>query len=334
MITLRNFTGETAGINETNGSDVEMGDAHEDTRPGGEATGHAQRRPKTRMITDTEEVSDETEDDEEDTESPGEETAETLKGKAKGKAKGKGKGKGQAKAEGMGKGKAKAKGKETGPGKGKAQALVTAGDQGGQQGADDSDVDEYHAPTAELEHMDGICARALFTYARINLFQPPAKIVFGEWNKRPAVESKARELAKSIIEQRFRPFASDSLLPLIIDKTAIEPNSIYTTPNVEDAPMLQLTETSVRNGVQLPLGGGRHRLRAAQIIKEMAEEKVKTYQEDIEELKKKAAKAKEGSVLAESLAKRIRMREVQIKMERDIQAKIAIWGIAVYDQGA
>jgi hypothetical protein len=97
--------------------------------------------------------------------------------------------------------------------------------------------------------------------------------------------------------------------------------------------MLQLTETSVRNGVQLPLAGGRHRLRAALIIKEMSEEKLKTYQEDIEELKKKAGKTKEGSAVADSIAKRIRMQEVQITMERDIQEKIAIWGVAVYDQG-
>lgn len=232
--------------------------------------------------------------------------------------------KGKAKEKGKGKGKAKVK--ETGPGKVKEQPAVTAGD--------DSDLDEYHAPTAELDQMDGFCARALFTYARINLLQPPSEIVFGEWNKRPKIESQARDLAKSIIEQRFRPFASDSLLPLIIEKAAIEPNTIYMTPNVEDAPMLKLTETSVRNGIKLNFGGGQHRLRAAQIIMEMSEEKIKTYQEDIEELKKKAGKAKEGSIMAENLAKRIRMREVQITMERDIQAKIMIWGIAVYDQGA
>ena len=97
--------------------------------------------------------------------------------------------------------------------------------------------------------------------------------------------------------------------------------------------MLQLMETLVHNGVQLPLAGSRHRLRAAQIIKEMSEEKLKTYQEDIEELKKKAGKAKEGLVAAESIAKRIQMREVQITMERDIQEKIVIWGVVVYDQG-
>ena len=35
MITLRNFTGETTGVHETKGSDVEMADAREDTGPGG-----------------------------------------------------------------------------------------------------------------------------------------------------------------------------------------------------------------------------------------------------------------------------------------------------------
>lgn len=72
------------------------------------------------MVTDTEEQSEQTQDDEEDTGLPGEEMAETLKGK----------------------------GKATGIGKGKEQVVVTAGDQGVQQAADNSELDEYHAPTA------------------------------------------------------------------------------------------------------------------------------------------------------------------------------------------
>ena len=158
-------------------------------RGGGEASGHAQCHPKPIMVMDTDKGSEESEDDEEDTDSPEEETAETMKGKGKTKAKAQAKGKG--KATGTGQGKGKGKGKETVPGKGKEGAAVMMGDQAGHQAADNSKLNKYRVPTVELDHMDGICARALFTYTRINLFQLLAVIVFGEWNKRPAVESKA-----------------------------------------------------------------------------------------------------------------------------------------------
>ena len=146
-------------------------------------------------------------------------------------------------------------------------------------------------------------------------------------------KAKAKELAKAIIEQKFRPFASDSLLPLIIDRSAVEPSSIHTQPNVEDAPMLRLTERAVRSGTSADLAGGRHRQRAAQIIKEASEEKVKRYLEDIEDLNKKIVKSKSGSVAEESLKKQVRTREAQITMEKDVQEKIAIWGVAAYDRG-
>jgi hypothetical protein len=159
------------------------------------------------------------------------------------------------------------------------------------------------------------------------------ELVFSEWNKRPEVKSKAHELAKSITEQKFCPFTSDSLLPLVLEKSLIDPVSIHMTPNVKDVLMLQLTEVALHSRMQLPFAGGQHWQWVAQIIKEAAEEKVKKYLEDIDDLKKKMEKTKEGSLTAESLGRKIRTREMQITMEREVQGKIVIWGVAVYDRG-
>jgi hypothetical protein len=53
--------------------------------------------------------------------------------------------------------------------------------------------------------------------------------------------------------------------------------------------------------------------------------------EDMEELKK-IVKVKEGSVAEEGLQKKVYMQEAQISMEKKVQKKIVIWGIALYDQ--
>ena len=123
-----------------------------------------------------------------------------------------------------------------------------------EEAVEDSDVDLYKAPTAEVDKMDGICGHALFTYARINLFEPLVKVVFRQWNTRPEVKSKACELAL-ITDQKFRPFASDSLLLLILDRSAIDPDSIHRTPNVEDMPMICLTDVALRSGIWLAFAG-------------------------------------------------------------------------------
>ena len=58
---------------------------------------------------------------------------------------------------------------------------------------------------------------------------------------------------------------------------------------------------------------------------------MKKYKEDIVDLKKRFEKTCEGLYTANMIMKKIQMREAHIAMERDIQEKIAIWGVAVYD---
>jgi hypothetical protein len=127
-----------------------------------------------------------------------------------------------SKAKGKGKGKAPAKSRK----KGSEKVEASRADEKDTEDIEDSDVEIYQAPTAEVDEMDGICGRALFTYAHINIFDLPLEVVFGQWNTQPEVEAKARELAKSITDQKFRPFTSDSLLPLVLDRTAIDPQKL------------------------------------------------------------------------------------------------------------
>ncbi|KAF8241005.1 hypothetical protein L208DRAFT_1373987 [Tricholoma matsutake] len=76
-------------------------------------------------------------------------------------------------------GKVKVKGKE------KRMAVATETEDVGQEGDEESGLEEYQAPTVEINTMGGIY------------------ILFGVWNTQPQVESKAWDLAKLIIKQKF-----------------------------------------------------------------------------------------------------------------------------------
>lgn len=94
-------------------------------------------------------------------------------------------------------GKVKVKGKE------KRMVVATETEDVGQEGDEESGLEEYQAPTVEINTMGGICGQVLFTYSCINIFDLPLDILFGVWNTQPQVESKAWDLAKLIIKQKF-----------------------------------------------------------------------------------------------------------------------------------
>ena len=58
-----------------------------------------------------------------------------------------------------------------------------------------------------------------------------------------------------IIMQKFQPFTSDSLFPLVIDKSTVDPKSFHMTLNVEDAPLLQLMEGVLQSRLILTFAG-------------------------------------------------------------------------------
>ena len=66
-------------------------------------------------------------------------------------------------------------------------------------------------------------------------------------------------------------------------------------------------------------------------MKQRSEERTAKYEEEIEEIKAKLEQAKVGSMTAESLEKKVRLRAAQIDMEKELQGKIGIRGVALYD---
>jgi len=99
---------------------------------------------------------------------------------------------------------------------------------------------EGQGGSTKAEPLDALCNEAILGYCQINLFEPPAPIVFGKYNKRPLVEAKARSFAVNIGGTNVRPFAWGNMLPLVISKDDVEKECIQLKPNVEKAPFLKL----------------------------------------------------------------------------------------------
>ena len=91
-------------------------------------------------------------------------------------------------------------GRTKGKGKGKAKATGEVEDE---EEIDDEDVDEIVLPTTVVNDLDSLCTRALFSYTRVNILEPPAKDQYGAWNDRPINNKKAADLADVIITQKF-----------------------------------------------------------------------------------------------------------------------------------
>ena len=138
-----------------------------------------------------------------DVDTGGSESESVVLARRKGKGKATTRAKETGKGNGKGKGKGKGKVNEEGEEEGNVQVGTSAHEIVLPDGEDNSDLDQYQAPTAELDSTDGICARALFTYARIDLFHPPLEVIFGKWNTREEVDSKACKLLRAIINQKF-----------------------------------------------------------------------------------------------------------------------------------
>ena len=216
-----------------------------------------------------------------------------------------------------------------GKGKQRAEPVDDPEDEGA-EGEEEEEEEEEVAEeegggtTMEINDVDTMCNQAVVSICRIDLFDPPAKIQFGRWNKRPLVEKEAKKLATSISMSKFRPFATGNLLPLIIPRTALHPSCIQLSHDVEAAPMLELTEEAKASGALLNFAGGRHRQRATKILQDRMTERIGTMEEKQSKLMKGELKGGEA---------KIGMLEEMLEKERAIRDKIGIWGVIVYDEG-
>ena len=112
--------------------------------------------------------------------------------------------------------------------------------------------------------MDMVCNNAIFGYCRVNLFEPPALLVFRTFNKHLLVEAQAKKFAANM--GPVRPFMWSNMLLLVISKEDMDDACYRLSLNVEKAPFLKLkAAVAERNGYGLKFAGGRHHHWAMQI---------------------------------------------------------------------
>jgi hypothetical protein len=223
----------------------------------------------------------------------------------------------------------------TDKGKGKAVEVEEEGAEGDDvaEGADDeadedyiegkdADIEKLQGLTTERNPLDTLCNQAIIAICRINILKPPVPMVFGTWNQRPLRESEAKKLAKEMEFTKFSPFNQSNLLPLIISPMALQPSCVHKDLDAESAPLLELTEEVIAKGQKLQFAGGRHRLRATQLLHEKAQGKLSKLQDKLNKLRD--AEGKEDKV--ESV-------EQLLQKEQEAMEQLGLWGVLVYDEG-
>jgi hypothetical protein len=194
-----------------------------------------------------------------------------------------------------------------------------------ESGEDDG---EAGGATAVINTLDTLCNESIIGICRINVLDPPAQMVFGTWNRRELREKEAKKLAKEMTVTKFSPFASSNILPLVISGDCLDPSCRQTNPNVELAPMLELTEAAKEAGTKLLFAGGHHRRRATEILYENSKEMVGKLEEKISEMK---AAMKKGA--RQGTEEKIQDLEQMLKEEQILKEKLGIWGVIAYEAG-
>jgi hypothetical protein len=188
--------------------------------------------------------------------------------------------------------------------------------------------------TTKLDPMDTHCNGSIISYSRMNIFKPPAKIVFGTWNRRVLVESRAKTFAQNIGYKSVRPFGLGNLLPLVIDKKYVDPACLSMNPDTEKAPFLKLTtEAQDMPNFELRFAGGQHRYRAMEILREksiatvtMLKDRISDEQAALEGLEAEDKKRA-------TLIKKIEDLESLLETEMGVERIVSVWGVIVYDAG-
>jgi hypothetical protein len=187
---------------------------------------------------------------------------------------------------------------------------------------------EFVGVSSEINILDTLCNQSVIALCRINVFDPPAEIVFGKWNDRHLKESEAVRLLQSITETKFSPFAAANHLPLILPRYALDPMCMKTNPNVEEAAFLSLTDDARKKRVKLTFAGGRHRQWVSYLLRERCDKEIEKLTKLIADLKKKAMnKGKAPSV------EKIQRWEKMVNEEKVLRERVGIWGVTVYDWG-
>lgn len=198
---------------------------------------------------------------------------------------------------------------------------------------EDMKVDNNIKPQQNvLDIQDGRAQAARFSINLIDIFNSPKPITFGRWNPRELKESEAVKLKQLMIEEELRPFRFESMFNIIIDKRFVDPACI--SQSVEggnqNAPMLTLSADGISQLEHFDFAGGRHRMRAMEMVKNERTEKLKKLQEQLRKEKDKADKKNENYDGNE----KIKLLEEAVRDEGTYLATIGRWGVMLYDAGA
>ena len=185
-------------------------------------------------------------------------------------------------------------------------------------------------PIATHSQMEKILASALFSVNVMNLFNPLKDIQFGKVNTRALVDAEAVNLQKAMTEQGMKPFSSENLIPIVIERRHVDATCIWTGVHAYDAPDLKLSEEGEQELTKMELAGRRHRLEAVRKIQEakkkvLASARKKSSAQRKKRVRKDAAMLKRDKRLAE-------MEAEEEATENEIE-ELGRWGFALYDKG-
>jgi hypothetical protein len=187
------------------------------------------------------------------------------------------------------------------------------------------DVDDVIASPDDLvDTQDARAQAARFSINTIDIFDTPKPIKLGQWNPRELKETEAVKLKKSMEADDIRPFRFENMFNLIIDKRFVDPACMNTKIDGgnQDAPLLKLSEEGLAKAEVLYFAGGRHRIRAVQILKNERNEKLKQMQEQFRKEKKDGGNEKA-----------IEKMEQAIKEQAAFISRLGKWGVILYDAG-
>jgi hypothetical protein len=181
-----------------------------------------------------------------------------------------------------------------------------------------------------LDVQDGQAQAARFSINIIDIFNPPKPITFGKWNPRALRETEAGKLKHQFLVDEIRPFRFENMFNIIIDKRFVDPGSVSLTieGGNQNAPMLKLSVEGIAALTDLDFAGGRHRMRAMELVKGVRTDKLKKLQDSLRKLKDRAADKNDDRD-----ADKISQLESTIKDESTYLAKLGRWGVMLYDSG-
>lgn len=212
-------------------------------------------------------------------------------------------------------------------GDGTTEYLSKAKGKGKGRGNQEEDIVMLDAPIQTGPTADERVQASIISINRLDILKPPLPLIFGKYNNRPLNEKEARILHGSMVQEGFSPFRYQNMIPLVIAKDAIDPACIHTTVNdIEDAPLLKLTETGGQ-GAGIIAAGGRHRHRVVELEFERMKERIAKLKTVIAETS--TAEGRDGDEMLQRMSMlRNRLRETE---ERKNQ--VGIWGVIIFDAG-